>query len=78
MPNCKKKLLTKVCLRWLKVHHTGYKDITIKSSNMDWIKEGSVYDVSRNYMLQAKKTKRDGRKRQLGERDNKNGPHAVT
>ena len=47
-------------LRWLKVHHTGYKDITIKSSNMDWIKEGSVYDVSRNYMLQAKKTKRDG------------------
>jgi len=27
---------------------------------MDWIKEGSVYDVSRNYMLQAKRTKRDG------------------
>ena len=47
-------------LRWLKVHHAGYKNITIKSSNMDWIKEGSVYDVSRNYMLQAKRTKRDG------------------
>ncbi len=47
-------------LRWLKMHHAGYKDITINSSNMDWIKDGSVYDASRNYMLQAKMTKRDG------------------
>ena len=47
-------------LRWLKVHHVGYKDITINSSNMDWIKNGTVYDAEKSYTLQAKKRRRDG------------------
>ena len=47
-------------LRWLKVHHVGYKNISINSSNMDWIKNGSVYDVATSYVIQAKKSSRDG------------------
>ena len=47
-------------LRWLKVHHVGYKDITINSSNLDWIKKDTVYDVARQYTMQAKQSKRDG------------------
>eukprot|EP00985_Skeletonema_marinoi_P014655 scaffold7470_cov68-Skeletonema_marinoi.AAC.1 len=59
-------------LRWLKVHRVGYKDITINSSNLDWIKKDTnssnldwikkdtVYDVARQYTMQAKQSKRDG------------------
>eukprot|EP00986_Skeletonema_menzelii_P010076 scaffold4743_cov225-Skeletonema_menzelii.AAC.2 len=53
----KEKVLN--ALRWLKVHHVGYKDIIINESNMDWIKNGSVYDVAKSYMMQTKKSRRD-------------------
>jgi hypothetical protein len=46
-------------LKWLKVHHVGYKDITINESNMDWIKNGSVYDVAKSYTMQTRKSRRD-------------------
>jgi len=38
----------------------GYKDITINASNLDWIKKDTVYDVARQYTMQAKQSKRDG------------------
>eukprot|EP00975_Prorocentrum_lima_P059618 12500096-Prorocentrum_lima.AAC.1 len=41
-------------LRWLKVHHRGYHDITITESNLDWIKNDSVYDVAKKHSLQSK------------------------
>ena len=53
----KKKVLA--ALRWLKLHHRGYHDITITESNLDWIKEGSVYDVANNYTLRTKPSRRD-------------------
>ena len=46
-------------LRWLKMHHVGYKNITINESNMDWIKNGSVHDVAKSYTIQTKKSRRD-------------------
>lgn len=46
-------------LRWLKVHHRGYRDITITESNLDWIKNGTVFDNSQKYELRTKKRKRD-------------------
>lgn len=54
----KEKVLN--ALRWLKVHHVGYKDITINESNMDWIENGSVYNVAKSYTMQTKKSRRDG------------------
>lgn len=53
----KKKVLR--ALAWLKMHHVGYKDITINKSNLDWIKKDTVYDVAKKYSLQAKTSKRD-------------------
>ena len=53
----KRKVLA--ALRWLKLHHRGYHDITITESNLDWIKEGSVYDVANNYTLRTKPSRRD-------------------
>lgn len=41
-------------LRWLKVHHIGYKDITITESNLDWIKDGSVFDETTNHNIETK------------------------
>ena len=29
-------------LKWLKKHHVGYKDVTIKESNLDWVGETGV------------------------------------
>jgi hypothetical protein len=47
-------------LKWLKIHHRGYRDITITESNLDWIKNGTVFDdESRKYELRTKKRKRD-------------------
>ena len=41
-------------LRWLKVHHIGYKDITITESNLDWIKNDSVFDETTNHNIETK------------------------
>ena len=46
-------------LRWLKIHHRGYHDITISESNLDWIKNGSIYDVAERHTLKTKRSKRD-------------------
>ena len=46
-------------LRWLKVHHRGYHDITITESNLDWIKKDSVYDVAKKHSLQSKPSRRE-------------------
>jgi hypothetical protein len=53
----KRKVLE--ALRWLKLHHRGYRDITITESNLDWIKNGSVYDVAEKYTLRTKPSRRD-------------------
>lgn len=46
-------------LRWLKIHHRGYHDITISESNLDWIKNGSIYDVAETHTLKTKRSRRD-------------------
>lgn len=53
----KEKVLT--ALRWLKIHHRGYHDITILESNLDWIKNGSIYDVAETHTLKTKRSRRD-------------------
>ena len=39
-------------LEWLKIHHIGYHDITIKKSNLDWIQNDSVYNEMTNCNLE--------------------------
>ena len=39
-------------LEWLKIHHIGYHDITIKKSNLDWIQNDSVYNETTNCNLE--------------------------
>ena len=46
-------------LKWLKIHHSGYHGITINESNLDWIKNGSLYDVAKKYTLNTKPSRRD-------------------
>ena len=48
-------------LRWLKVHHRGYHNITITDSNLDWVKNGSVYDITNDTTttLPTKPSRRD-------------------
>ena len=53
----KNKVLT--ALRWLKKHHRGYHDITITESNLDWIKEESVFNVAKKYTMNMRPSKRD-------------------
>ena len=53
----KKKVIA--ALKWLKVHHSGYHGITINESNLDWIKNGSLYDVAKKYTLNTKPSRRD-------------------
>jgi len=35
-------------LKWLKKYHVGYKDVTIKESNLDWVGETGVGHLNRN------------------------------
>ena len=53
----KRKVLA--ALRWLKIHHIGYKHIVIKPSNLDWIKNGSVYAKNQQHNLPTKRSRRD-------------------
>lgn len=46
-------------LKWLKVHHRGYHNITITESNLDWIEGDSVYDSANKYEFKTKYQKRD-------------------
>jgi len=46
-------------LRWLKLHHTEYKDITINESNLKWMKdqeETTVLDHVKNYRVKGKQS----------------------
>ena len=47
-------------LRWLKIHHSGYHDITIKSTNLDWIPAGKNEDeLETHEFIFGSKSKKD-------------------
>lgn len=46
-------------LRWLKIHHIGYHDITITESNLDWIQGDNVYESTKKYEFDTKYRKKD-------------------
>ena len=46
-------------LEWLKLHHRGYHNISIKESNMDWIESDSIYEYCDKYEFKSNATKRD-------------------
>ena len=46
-------------LKWLKLHHTEYKDITINESNLEWMKdkkETTMLKQIRNYQVKGKQS----------------------
>ena len=41
----KKKII--LALEWLKIHHSGYHDIKIKTGNLSWMKEKTILTCDR-------------------------------
>ena len=48
-------------LKWSKIHHTEYKDITINTSKLNWMHhkcKAFVLDQIRDYQIKGKQTKK--------------------